>query len=76
MREFILNFVKKSEGCKFSELSFASSRYCSYDELISAVNFLILEKELIEVKYFLKDQHSERMGILLPKDTSIKINGS
>lgn len=75
MREFILNFVKKNEGCKFSELYFISRESYSYNDLVSAVKILILEKELVEVEYFLRDQHGDRIGILFSKETSIKING-
>ncbi len=75
MRKFVLNFLDQNGGCKFSELCYASRRHCSYDELISTVNLLIFEKEIIEIKYSLKNQHSEKIGFLLPKNTFVQLRG-
>jgi hypothetical protein len=74
MREFILDFVSDNGGCKFCDLYFeAIKRSYTYDEISSTVSQLVQENELIEVRYYLKDIHGERMGFLLPKDTSVRI---
>ena len=74
MRDFILGFVSDNGGCKFSDLYFeAIKRSYTYDQLSSTVCQLVQEEELIEVRYYLKDIHGERMGFLLPKETSVKI---
>jgi hypothetical protein len=74
MREFILKFVYDNGGCKFSDLYISGLRESyTYDQLSSTVCQLVQEGELIEVRYYLKDVHGERMGFLLPKETSIKI---
>jgi hypothetical protein len=73
MRDFIINFVLSKGGCKFTDLYFEGIKRYTYDQLSSTVCQLVQEGELIEVRYYLKDVHGERMGFLLPKETSIKI---
>jgi hypothetical protein len=73
MREFILKFVYDKGGCKFGELYLEGIKSYTYDQLSSTVCQLVQEGELIEVRYYLKDIHGERMGFLLPKETSVKI---
>jgi hypothetical protein len=74
MRQFILDFVSDSGGCKFCDLYFAAiKRFYTYDEISSMASQLVQEKELIEVRFYIKDIHGERMGFLLPKDTSVRI---
>lgn len=74
MRQFILDFVSSSGGCKFCDLYLeAIKRFYTYDEISSMVSQLVQENELIEVRFYIKDIHGERMGFLLPKDTSVRI---
>lgn len=74
MRKFILDFVFANGGCKFCDLYVESIRRSyTYDEISSTVSQLVQEGELIEVRYYLKDIHGERMGFLLPKETSVRI---
>jgi|694.fasta_scaffold06007_3 hypothetical protein len=73
MRDFIINFVSNEGGCKFTDLYLEGIKRYTYDQLSSTVCQLVQEGELIEVRYYLKDVHGERMGFLLPKDTSVKI---
>lgn len=74
MRDFILNFVLDEGGCKFCDLYLAciKNNY-AHDQIASTVSQLVQEKELIEVRFYIKDIHGERMGFILPKDTSVRI---
>jgi len=74
MRDFILDFVGSNGGCKFSELYFKAIGFgYSYNDLIIETNRLIQEEELVEVRYYLKDIHGEKIGVLFPKGTGIRI---
>jgi hypothetical protein len=74
MRDFIINFVESKKGCKFLELYVeAISLGWSYDDLVSETSKLIQEQEIVEVRYYLKDVHGERVGVLFPKGTAIKV---
>ena len=73
MREFIINFVSNKGGCKFGDLYLEGIKNYTYDQLSSTVCQLVQEGELIEVRYYLKDIHGERMGFLLPKSASVRI---
>lgn len=69
--QFIIDFVKSQHGCKFENLYLACD--VPHSELVQQVLDLVRRKELVEVRYSIKDRHGDCVGVLFPKDTSISV---
>lgn len=71
--QIIIDFVKSQNGCKFENLYVYLACEIPYAELVQQVLDLVRRKELVEVRYNIKDRHGDCVGVLFPKDTSITI---
>lgn len=59
---------------KFAEV-FSNCRLKGYEyvEVVAAIQNLVYDGELIEVRYSLKNQHGDCVGILFPKTAEVSI---
>jgi hypothetical protein len=63
----IINYVNENPGCSYRDV------IINTDSNHILITELLQNGDLIEVRYHLENQHSERTGLLFPKNTSIRI---
>lgn len=72
LNNIIINFVVGPT--RFVEL-FSACRMEGYEysEVVAAIQNLVYDGELIEVKFSLKNQHGDCVGILFPKTAEVRV---